>query len=58
LNVNGKPWQKHLKMVSYKDEIPVFKERLSKIGADQGWTIEDAERRFSNPLLDYMFFQE
>ncbi|RPB18434.1 hypothetical protein L211DRAFT_796854 [Terfezia boudieri ATCC MYA-4762] len=58
MNVNGRPWREHLKKESYKDQIPTFIELLQEIGAHQGWTIEDVRQRFSNSLLDYMFFQE
>ena len=57
LTVNGKPWKHHLKTVSYKDQIPVFKDRLAEVGVGQGWTVEDAQARFSNPMLDYIIFE-
>lgn len=49
--------KEHLKKVAYKDEIPKFKETLARIGAMQNWTLEDIKARFSNPLLDYLYFE-
>lgn len=46
-----------MKTVSYKDEIVQFKSVLSSIGETQGWTLEDAQTRFSNPLLDEIYFK-
>lgn len=46
-----------MKTVSYKDEIVEFKKILSKIGGVQGWTLDDVRERFSNPLLDYIYFE-
>lgn len=48
--------KKYLKTVAYKDEIPKFTETLTRIGAKQGWELKDIKARFSNPLLDYLFF--
>lgn len=46
----------HLKTVAYKDQIPKFTSTLAAIGAAQGWTLQDLRSRFSNPVLDKMFF--
>ncbi|KAI5776549.1 hypothetical protein EDC01DRAFT_720032 [Geopyxis carbonaria] len=56
MTVRGQPWREYLREVSYKDEIPRFKAVLAEIGAEQGWALEDLQRRFSNPLLDEIFF--
>lgn len=46
-----------MKKIAYKDEIEQFKTVLSSIGKLQDWTLEDAAARFSNPLLDYIYFK-
>lgn len=56
MTVRGVPWKQHLKEVSYKEHIPWFMDTVEKIGEDQGWTLEDAQKMFSNPLLDEIFF--
>lgn len=56
MTVDGKPWKQYLKEVSYKDEIPQFLGVLEEIGEEQGFTLEDMQNRFSNPLLDDIFF--
>lgn len=47
----------YLKEVAYKDAIPVFKSDLSKIAEKGGYTIE-AMKMFSNPLLDFLIYEE
>lgn len=47
---------KHLKSVAYKDAIPKFMHTMESIGSEQNWTLDDLKQRFSNPLLDSMFF--
>ena len=56
LQYDGKPWRQHLKEVAYKEAIPEFKGVLAQIGKFQGWEILDIKARFSNELLDYLFF--
>ena len=56
LTVKGRPWRDYLRDVSYRNEIPIFKEYLKKIGDIQGWTLSEAQGTFSNPLLDHIFF--
>ncbi|KAA8896395.1 hypothetical protein FN846DRAFT_900289 [Sphaerosporella brunnea] len=56
LTVRGQPWRQFLKEVSYKDEIPQFMSVLQGIGAKQNFTLADLKSRFSNPLLDEVFF--
>ena len=58
LKVNNKPWREYLKTDSYKDQIPIFKGLLGQIGEQHEWTVADAKARFSNPLLDYIIFEE
>lgn len=48
--------RQYLKTVSYREEIPRFKEVLQTIGKEQGWGLEDLRARFSNPLWDEMIF--
>lgn len=48
----------YLKTVAYKDDIPNFMSALASIGKQQGWTLEDIKGRFSNPLLDSVFFEK
>ncbi|KAI4742303.1 hypothetical protein E4T50_07293 [Aureobasidium sp. EXF-12298] len=42
--------------VAYKNEIPECIATLEKIGKRQGWTTKDLHKRFSNSLLDDIFF--
>ncbi|KAL7270658.1 hypothetical protein RUND412_006624 [Rhizina undulata] len=55
-NVNGLSFKDHVKQVSYAQEIPRFKNSLVDIGRKQNWTLDDLKARFSNPLLDDIFF--
>jgi len=55
--VGGVLWQDKLRTETYRDEIKEFMQLLQKIGAKHGWTLADIKRRFSNELLDMMFFQ-
>lgn len=54
--MQGQSWRQRLKTVSYKDQIPEFLAVLGEIGEEQGFTVEDLQKRFSNPLLDEIFF--
>jgi hypothetical protein len=64
----GKEWVKmrfsglsardYVRTVAYKSEIPECLATLEKIGKRQGWTMKDLRRRFSNKLLDDIFFYE
>jgi hypothetical protein len=54
--VDQKPFIEYLKNVSYKDEIPIFKDTLRRIGKAHGWTLEDIQQRFSNDLYDDLIF--
>ena len=42
---------------SYSEAIPEFKEQLSEIAAQGGYTIEQIQQRFSNSLWDNIIFQ-
>ncbi|KAL7270660.1 hypothetical protein RUND412_006626 [Rhizina undulata] len=55
-NVDGRSFKDHIKEVLYEQEIPKFKNSLAEIGAKQNWTLDDIQARFSNPLLDYIYF--
>ncbi|KAI4796223.1 hypothetical protein E4T44_12162 [Aureobasidium sp. EXF-8845] len=64
----GKEWIKirfgglsardYVRTVAYKSEIPECLATLEKIGKRQGWTTKDLHKRFSNKLLDDIFFCE
>lgn len=54
--VKGVDMATHLKTVAYKDQIPEFTSTLAEIGKEQGWTLQDIQNRFSNPVLDAMIF--
>lgn len=56
MTVDGMPWRQYLKEVSFRDEIPEFMNVLESIGESQGFTVQDMQDRFSNPLLDDIFF--
>ncbi|KAL7275820.1 hypothetical protein RUND412_001231 [Rhizina undulata] len=55
-NVDGRSFKDHVKEVSYVQEIPQFKSTLAEIGQKQNWTLDDIQARFSNPLLDEIYF--
>lgn len=64
----GKEWVKmrfgglsareYVRTVAYKNEIPECLTVLERIGKRQGWTTKDLHKRFSNNLLDELFFCE
>jgi hypothetical protein len=54
--MRGQNAREYLKEVAYKDAIPEFKAKLAEIGSQQGWTLEDLQKRFSNELWDDMVF--
>lgn len=56
-HVDGKLWQEKLKEELYKDQISEFKTVLEKIGQKDHWSMTDMRKRFSNQMLDYLFFQ-
>lgn len=49
------PFLAYLKFIAFKDQIPLFKNELSKICNAGGYTLEDICTRFSNPFLDEVF---
>ena len=55
--MQGQSWSQWLKKVSYEDQIPEFLAMLGEIGQEQNFTVQDLQRRFSNPLLDEIFFE-
>ena len=56
MQVDGEPWIERLKAVDYKNEIQEFVSTLELIGNEAGWTLHDIKSRFSNDLLDELFF--
>lgn len=42
---------------TYREAIPEFRQQLSQIASDGGYTLEDMQKRFSNSLFDNLFFQ-
>jgi hypothetical protein len=56
INMRGKPARQYLKEDAYKDAIPKFKATLADIGQQQGWDLNDLQKRFSNELWDYMIY--
>lgn len=48
--------QKHLKEHAYKSQIPLFKAQLEALGQQQGWTLDDIQKRFSSALWDDVVF--
>ncbi|RPB07378.1 FAD-binding domain-containing protein [Morchella conica CCBAS932] len=55
--IGGMEMKQYLKEVAYDTQIPQFKEVLTTIGAAQGWGLDDLRKIFSNPLLDYLYFE-
>ncbi|KAF2445635.1 hypothetical protein P171DRAFT_443269 [Karstenula rhodostoma CBS 690.94] len=48
---------KYLKEVAYIDQIPEFRDMLSKIGKQHGWMLDELQRRFSNELWDKLVYE-
>jgi hypothetical protein len=46
----------YLKNVTYASAIAEFKDQLSRIGRMYGFTLDDCQRMFSNPVMDYLIF--
>jgi hypothetical protein len=57
IEMRGLPAKQYLKKRAYKDQIPLFKGTLEKIGKAQGWELGDLKNRFSNELWDYLIFE-
>jgi hypothetical protein len=56
LQMGGMDARKYLKTVAYKDRLVEFKDTLAEIGGEQGWGLEDLQKRFSNELWDDIVF--
>ncbi|KAK8012820.1 hypothetical protein PG991_010195 [Apiospora marii] len=56
--LGGMDARTYLKTVAYKDQIPQFRSALAAIGHEQGWTLEELKKRFSNELWDKLVFEE
>ncbi|KAI6093505.1 hypothetical protein F4821DRAFT_953 [Hypoxylon rubiginosum] len=55
MTVRGRPMIEYMKE-SYRDAIPEFRETMGQIARKQGWSLEEARKRFSNELFDEIFF--
>lgn len=53
-NVRGQPMIEYVRQ-SYAREIQEFVFRLGQIARKQGWSMDDARRRFGNDALDLLF---
>ncbi|THV95999.1 hypothetical protein D6D27_02924 [Aureobasidium pullulans] len=58
MRFGGLPAREYIRTSAYKTEIPECLAMLQKIGKRQGWTLNDLNKRFSNKLLDDLFFHE
>jgi hypothetical protein len=58
MRFGGLPAREYIRAVAYKTETPECLAVLEKIGRRQGWTTKDLHKRFSNKLLDDIFFCE
>ncbi|KAH0102228.1 hypothetical protein KCU96_g2623, partial [Aureobasidium melanogenum] len=56
MRFGGLPAREYIRTVAYKSEIPECLAVLEKIGKRQGWTLQDLHKKFSNKLLDDIFF--
>ena len=56
--VNGEDWLTKLKRDSYAGQIKEFRSGLTKIGEKDGWSVEEMRKRFSNEVLDELFFSD
>lgn len=56
-NVRGQPMQDYVRR-SYEHEIQEFVFRLGQIAEKQGWSMEEARKRFGNEALDYLFYKQ
>ncbi|KAL9127507.1 MAG: hypothetical protein Q9217_003637 [Psora testacea] len=48
--------RQYLRSVSYKEKISDFKKTMARIGETQGWDLDSAKARFSNPLWDTIIY--
>ncbi|KAI4728000.1 hypothetical protein E4T49_04188 [Aureobasidium sp. EXF-10728] len=58
MRFGGLPACEYVRTVAFKNEIPECLATLERIGKRQGWTLKDLHKRFSNTLLDDIFFCE
>lgn len=56
LKVRGMDVVQYLKTVAYKEQIPEFVQLLRTVTAANGGSLEANRERFSNPLLEQLFF--
>ena len=54
--MQGMSARQYLKTVAFKERIAEFKATLAEIGKQQGWQLEDLQKRFSNELWDDIVF--
>lgn len=57
LKIKGLDARTYLKEHAFKEQVKSFKEISGEIGAEQGWTVEEMRKRFSNELFDKMIFE-
>lgn len=53
--VRGRPMIEYMQ-TTYRQAIGEFRDTYAQIAAKQDWKVEDARERFSNVLLDQLFF--
>lgn len=53
--VRGRPMVEYMR-ATYHDAIVEFRDTFARIAKEQGWSVVDARQRFSNVLLDQLFF--
>ncbi len=58
LRVRGQPVVDYLRDVAFKEQIADFKRTVSAMGKMQGWTLNELQQRFSNPVWDQIIFKE
>ena len=55
---DNEPIQTYLKEKAYKDQIPIFRQGLAAAASSGGYTLQDAEKLFSNKFTREMFGQK
>jgi hypothetical protein len=58
LKYKGVPLVEHYRTVAYKDRIPEFLSALRKIAHAGDCKVKELRKRFSNPLLDSLFWHD
>lgn len=56
LQLGGLDARTYLKTKGMAEQLRLFKEQLQAIGNEQGWTLEDLKKSFSNELWDILVF--